>query len=68
MPATIRPAPTMAESAMNQGETSTASTMPSSTSDPAAICTWRMIGSGAFRSAITGRPALFQPWIPPSSW
>ena len=32
---------------MNQGETSTASTMPSSTREPAAICTWRMIGCGA---------------------
>ena len=67
-PATTKPPPTNAGMTRSQGETRAVSRVPSRTRLPAAIWTWRMIGSGALRSTTTGRPARFHACNPPASW
>jgi CBS domain-containing protein len=52
-PAVIRPAPTNAVGAKNQGERARPSTVVTSTIEPAAICTCRCNSSGALRSVAT---------------
>ena len=57
-----------APSSANQGKSRSARRSGQEDQEPAAICTWRMIGRGAPRSASTGRPSPFQAWTLPARW